>query len=130
MKPLLLDTHALVWAVSAPHRLSDTARTLLEDASTALQVSAASAWELTTKVRLGRFPEAEPLVERFTWAIGRLGARPRAISVDDALESGRLRWEHRDPFDRMLAAQAILGGATLLSRDRAFADVPGLDVRW
>ena len=65
MSTLLLDTHALVWAVSRPDRLSDRARAAVADPVNHIIVSAASAWELSTKVRLGRFPEAEPLVAQY-----------------------------------------------------------------
>lgn len=130
MTDLLLDTHAFVWAISAPDRLGDTARGLVEDPSNRVLVSAATAWELATKTRLGRFPEAEPIVAQYRELVETLGAQELAITGAHALRAGGLRWDHRDPFDRMLAAQALLEHATLVSRDNAFADLGGLDVRW
>lgn len=130
VRTLLLDTHTFVWAIGAPDRLSIRARQLIESPDSDLRISAASAWEMSTKVRLGRFREAEPLLDQFDWAVDRLGATAAPITTKDALRAGQLRWDHRDPFDRMLAAQAMLSGATLISRDRAFSDLAGLDIMW
>lgn len=130
MIALLLDTHALVWAVSTPDRLSASARALIEDRGNRLLVSAASAWELATKFRLGRFPEAEVLVRQFAAVLDQLGAAELPMSADHALRAGGLRWTHRDPFDRMLAAQALIANVPLITRDPAFEDLPGLVLQW
>lgn len=130
MTKVLLDTHALVWAVGAPSRLSDAARALIEEPSTDLWVSSATAWELATKTRLGKFPEAEPIVAQYGSVVETLGASHLPVSPEHALRAGGLRWDHRDPFDRMLAAQAMLEHAVLLSRDSAFSELAGLDLRW
>jgi PIN domain nuclease of toxin-antitoxin system len=127
---LLLDTHAFVWAISAPDRLSQSARSVVEDPSNRLLVSAATAWELATKTRLDRFPEAEPIVAQYRELVEALGAQELAVTSAHALRAGGLRWDHRDPFDRMLAAQALLEHATLISRDRAFEELAGLDLVW
>ena len=130
MTDLLLDTHAFVWAVSSPERLAVTARALVQDPANRLLVSAATAWELATKTRLGRFPDAEPIVAQYRELVADLGAHELAGTSLHALRAGGLRWEHRDPFDRMLAAQALLEHAALVSRDGAFADLAGIDVVW
>lgn len=130
MSTLLLDTHALAWAVGRPDRLSDRARSAVADPANHLIVSAASAWELSTKLRLGRFPEAELLVAQFPSLVAELGAEPLPITDRHALRAGGLGWDHRDPFDRMLAAQALLEHATLVTRDDAFAALGGLDTLW
>ncbi len=130
MTTVLLDTHALVWAAGAPERLGTAAAALLRDPTTDVLVSAASAWEVATKVRLGRFPEAEILVAQFDSTVRTLGARPLPISAAHALRAGSLRWDHRDPFDRMLAAQALLEHATLLTVDPAFGALGGLAIAW
>ena len=127
---VLLDTHALVWALSAPERLPDTARTLIESPFTEVLVSAASAWELATKTRVRKFREAEPIVAQYLSVVQTLGATHLPVGPEHALRAGGLRWDHRDPFDRMLAAQALLEHATLLSRDGVFAELGGLDVVW
>lgn len=126
----LLDTHTFVWAVSAPDRLSEPARMAIADPTSSLLVSAASAWELAAKVRLGKFSEAEPLVMRYHQLIEELGAHDFAVTSAHALRAGGLSWNHRDPFDRMLAAQAMIENATLVSRDAAFAELAGLPLRW
>ena len=104
MTKVLLDTHALVWAVSAPSRLGAEARALIEEPSTDIWVSAATAWELATKTRLGKFPEAEPIVAQYRSAVETLGAVNLSVAPEHALRAGGLRCHHRDPFDRMLAA--------------------------
>jgi PIN domain nuclease of toxin-antitoxin system len=127
---LLLDTHAFVWAVSQPERLGEAARQSITDPSTELLVSAATAWELATKVHLGRFPSAEVIVAQYDEVVRQLGALHLDITSRHALRSGGLRWAHRDPFDRMLAAQALLEQATLVTVDRVFLDLGGLTVVW
>lgn len=126
----LLDTHVLVWAATDPDRLGQAARACVEEPTNELLVSAASAWELSTKVRLGRFPEAEPLVTQFEEIVSTLGARHLHVDRRHALRAGSLVWAHRDPFDRMLAAQALLENQTLLTRDSAFSNLGGLKVVW
>lgn len=126
----LLDTHAFVWAVSTPKRLGSRARTVIEDPSNRLLVSSATAWELSTKTRLGKFEEVEPIVAQYLTVVKRLGATHLPVSAEHALRAGGLRWKHRDPFDRMLAAQASLEHATLISRDRVFESIAGLDLVW
>lgn len=130
MSTLLLDTRAFVWAVSLPERLGSEGRDLIKNPTNQLLVSAATAWELATKVRLGKFPEAEPLVARYKSIVDTLGADELAVEAAHALRAGTMPWDHRDPFDRMLAAQAMIEGAVLVTRDAAFADLPGLAVVW
>ncbi len=126
----LLDTHAFVWAVSDPDRLGEKARNLITEPTNSLVVSAATAWELATQVRVGKFPEAEPLVAQYDRLVQRLGASHLAISHAHSLRSGGLSWPHRDPFDRMLAAQAMLENYQLVTRDQAFSDLGGLVTVW
>lgn len=130
MTTLLLDTHAYVWAVTAPHLLSDRATTTIVDPANTLLVSAASAWEMAIKHRVGKWPEAEVLLDQHDRVVERLGARTQPISAADAIRAGGLSWAHTDPFDRMLAAQALLHSATLVTRDRAFAEVVGIPLLW
>lgn len=82
------------------------------------------------KVRLGRFTAAEPIVAQYTSLVHDLGADHLSITASHALRAGSLPWAHRDPFDRMLAAQALLEHTTLITRDAAFAELGGLDVAW
>lgn len=127
---LLIDTHVLLWAWRDPARLSNTARELIEDAGTELLVSAASGWELSTKRRLGKLPDAAALVYSYPDNLERLRAHELPISGRHALTAGSFEWEHRDPFDRMLAAQSILEGIPLVTSDRAFDSLPGLHCVW
>ena len=130
MTVALLDTHAFAWAVGQPDRLGPRARSTIEDPSSHLLVSAASAWELSAKVRLGRFAEAEPLVAQWGSVVAELGAEPLPITAAHALRAGGLTWTQRDPFDRMLAAQALLEHAVLITRDEAFTALGGIDIVW
>jgi Uncharacterized protein conserved in bacteria len=126
----LLDTHALIWALTEPDRLSDGAREVIESPRVQLVVSAVSAWEIATKARRGRMPEAEVVLAAYSRHIRRLRAQEVPITTEHALVSGGLDWDHHDPFDRMLAAQAILEGWTLVTRDRAFSRLTGLETLW
>ncbi len=121
---LLLDTHAFLWAVMQPDKLSAKVRRLLESPDTRLLISAASAWEIATKYRLGRLPAAKPILSGFDDVIRRLDAQVMAISHTHALHSGGYTLEHADPFDRMLAAQSELERIPLVSRDKALQPFP------
>ena len=121
---LLLDTHTLLWALMQPDQLSQKARKHIEAPENQLLVSAASAWEITTKHRLGKLKQADALVSAYPQHIQKLGARELAISTAHALLAGGFQAEHRDPFDRMLAAQAMIEGLTLVTKDSAFDQFP------
>lgn len=127
---LLLDTHVLLWALGAPDRLPPSVRTLLADRRQHLAVSAASAFEIATKHRLGRLPEAAALVHGFDQQVARLGADSLPIEARHGVTAGLFEWPHRDPFDRMLAAQAMVEGLVLVSADEVFRALPGLALLW
>ena len=127
---LLLDTHALLWALTEPHHLSPAASAAIRDPANDLYVSAASAWEIATKQRLGRFSGAASIVAAYPVHLATLRADELAVTGAHALRAGALPADHGDPFDRMLAAQALTEGLTLVSADAAFAAVPGLAVLW
>jgi len=116
----LLDTHTLLWAFTASSSLSARARRLIEDGSNEILVSAVSAWEIGTKVRLGKLPTGEELISDFSFYLKQLGVEALPISIEHALRAGRLPGEHRDPFDRMLIAQAQAEDIPILSNDRIF----------
>ena len=130
MTILLLDTHAYVWALTDPDRLSVRARTAIEAPSNSVFVSAATAWELAIKHRAGKWPEAELLLAQHHELTSRLGAQPLDISAADAIRAGSLDWDHADPFDRMLAAQSLRHEAALVTRDAAFSHLRGLTIIW
>jgi PIN domain nuclease of toxin-antitoxin system len=125
----LLDTHALIWSVASPTRLTSAARDILIDRNNEVLVSAASAWEIATKHRLGKFPEAGKLLDDFAGNLERAGFVALPISLDHALAAGALRGAHKDPFDRMLIAQAQIGELTVVTVDPVFRDY-GVTVLW
>ncbi|KLO29307.1 twitching motility protein PilT [Mycolicibacter heraklionensis] len=126
----LLDTHAVLWALTAPARLGRNARKVLTDRSVPIVVSTVSAWELSTKQRLGKLPQADAILGAYSRHLDRLGATRLPITEEHALLAGRLDWDHRDPFDRMLAAQAIIESITLITGDAAFAGLAGVPMLW
>ncbi|ODU92478.1 MAG: twitching motility protein PilT [Lysobacterales bacterium 66-474] len=126
---LLLDTHAFLWAVMQPAKLSPKARRLLENPANDLMVSAASAWETATKFRLGKLPGAKAVLDDFDDVARRLSAGILPISHFHALLAGSYPQSHRDPFDRILAAQAETEGVPLVSRDRALCQF-GVELLW
>jgi PIN domain nuclease of toxin-antitoxin system len=113
----LLDTHTLLWASINPEFLSPLAAKIIDDNNSFILVSAASAWEIATKVRLGKLPRAEALERRFTEAMGDLGYTLLPIEAETALRAGRLVGDHGDPFDRIIAAQALALDIPVLSID-------------
>jgi PIN domain nuclease of toxin-antitoxin system len=127
---LLLDTHVLWWVLNKTALLPSRVREAVADPRSVLLCSAVAPWEIAMKHRAGKFPEAAPLIDSFAQQLARLGATELPISGKHGLLAGRLEWEHRDPFDRMLAAQSILEGARLVTSDRAFSTLPGLDILW
>ena len=114
---VLLDTHALLWATLSPASLSREAAAIIADEANVILVSAASAWEIATKVRLDKLPGAESLEKNFLDVMEDAGYTLLPIDVESALRAGRLISEHRDPFDRMIAAQSLAEDISVLSTD-------------
>jgi PIN domain nuclease of toxin-antitoxin system len=114
---VLLDTHTLLWATLSPSFLSRKASAIIANELNVILVSAASAWEIATKVRLGKLPGAEALEREFVEVMDHAGYTLLAINVESALRAGRLIAAHRDPFDRMIAAQALASDIPVLSSD-------------
>lgn len=121
---VLLDTHALLWWLAGDPLLSDAARAAIADENNEVFVSAASAWEVTTKYRLGKLPGAGPLAVDFAREVRRQGFMPLPISLEHGQSAGALADEHRDPFDRMLIAQAIDERMALVSNEVVFDRFP------
>jgi PIN domain nuclease of toxin-antitoxin system len=117
---LLLDTHALLWWLDGDERLSDRARAAIADMSRTILVSAASAWEITTKHRLGKLPGAGDVAHDVRRCVAGQGFEELAITLADAERAGRLPGPHRDPFDRMLIAQAHGRDLALVSNEALF----------
>lgn len=117
---LLLDTHAFLWWVTDDRGLSDAARAAIADESNVIFVSAATAWEIATKHRLGKLDKAAGAFERFTELVAADGFSLMPVEACHALKAGSYAVSHRDPFDRMLAAQSSVEGMKLVTRDSAF----------
>ncbi len=113
----LLDTHTLLWAAREQHKLSRRVKSLLKDGSQPVFVSAVTAWELATKVRLGKLQDPSGMLANFEATLEEEGYGMLPLTVAHALKAGSFPETHQDPFDRMLAAQALLDGLTLLSID-------------
>ncbi|QTD46680.1 type II toxin-antitoxin system VapC family toxin [Ottowia testudinis] len=118
---LLLDTHALIWWWTNDAQLPASARALIADEALPVLVSAASAWEMATKHRLGKLGSVSAALPRFNALVQADGFGHLPITWPHALKAGSHAADNRDPFDRMLAAQADLEGLTLVTRDDAFA---------
>jgi PIN domain nuclease of toxin-antitoxin system len=125
----LVDTHALLWAATGDRKLSARAKSTLASFTNDIFVSAASAWEIATKYRLGKLPHAEGLVADFGRVVERLGFHALPITMEHAQRAGLLAGEHRDPFDRMLIAQAQSENLPLISSERIF-DAYGVRRIW
>jgi PIN domain nuclease of toxin-antitoxin system len=110
---LLVDTHAALWLLDEDPRLSPSADRMLTDASNEVLLSAAVVWEVSIKRSLGKLDAPDG----FAGMLMDAGAVPLAISIDHARAVRSLPWHHRDPFDRLLVAQAVLEDAVLLSSD-------------
>ena len=117
---ILLDTHALLWWLAGSDRLSKVARGAIADDANDVLVSAGSAWEIATKYRLGRLPGTAALAEDVSGCLLDQGFRPLAITVADGERAGRLPGPVRDPFDRMLIAQALTLDIALVSIEQPF----------
>jgi len=121
---LLLDTHVLLWAAAEPQRLSSNALSLLASADNDLVYSAASLWEAAIKSSLGR-PDFTVQPQVLRRRLLEAGYEELAITGEHALLTASLPLLHRDPFDRLLVAQATVEGITLLTADEQVARYPG-----
>jgi PIN domain nuclease of toxin-antitoxin system len=117
---LLLDSYTLLWWVLDLKDLSRKARRAIADNNNEVFVSAATAWEIAIKFRIGRLPEAESFVHSFRANLRKLGFSELPISIEHAQRAGLLPGEHKDPFDRMLIAQAQTEGLLLVSNEKLF----------
>ncbi len=126
---LLLDTHAFLWWVAGDDRLSPAAKAAMSDNANEVFVSAASIWEITTKYRLGKLAGVAAIAADLEAAIVGQGFSGMSISVGHGQLAGALPGPHRDPFDRMLMAQAILDKLLLVSNQTLF-DAYGLVRLW
>ena len=120
---VLLDSHIALWWAEDPERLNAEARSTLVDPRNDVWVSSASSWELAIKVHAGKLTLD---VRRLMSGLQERGIRLLGIGVDDGIDAAGLDWSHRDPFDRMLVAQANRAGLSLVTRDRSILDFSGV----
>ena len=126
---LLLDTHTLLWWLDGDRRLSRRARTAIADEGNQIFVSAASAWELSTKARLGKLAGALDVATDVAGCLASQGFHELPISVPHAQRAGNLRIDHRDPFDRMLIAQGQIEDLPIVTNETLF-DRFGVERVW
>ena len=126
---LLLDTHTFIWWFAGNERLSASARQAIADGDNDILISAASAWEIATKYRARRLPDAEGLAKDITGHIADENFEGLPITVLDAARAGALQGPLRDPFDRMLIAQALGRNLVLISIETLF-DQYGIRRLW
>ena len=117
---LLLDTHTLLWWLAGDQALSDAAREAIADPDNEVFVSTASAWEIATKYRLGRLPGAALIAADIAGAVASQGFTELPISIRDGQAAGGLPAVHKDPFDRVLIAQAVTAGMEIVSNEALF----------
>lgn len=126
---LLLDTHALLYWLFDDRRLSKTARHVIADPDNTVFVSSASAWEIATKHRLGKLPGTDALVADMEGWIAKARFHAMPITIAHAQRAGSLTIAHRDPFDRMLAAQSAIEDVPMVSADAVMRAI-GVRVIW
>ena len=117
---VLLDTHAMIWTLDDPAKLSPVATVTLQDPANKLLVSAATVWEIAIKVGNGKLPLSLPYRAWMDKAIADLELTMVPITLDHAEQQSVLPFHHRDPFDRLLAAQALVENCPLVSGDAIF----------
>ena len=120
MTSYLIDTHTLLWTGDDDPRLTETVRQIILSEANELWVSAATVWELAIKKSLGKLEFSLPLERYLETQREALAFRWLPIRTQDALKVEELPWHHRDPFDRLLIAQALGRDLRILSRDRVF----------
>ncbi|CAN5117920.1 type II toxin-antitoxin system VapC family toxin [soil metagenome] len=126
---ILLDTHALIWWMAGDPKLPVLVREVILDKTNAVFVSAVSAYEIAFKHRMGKLEMAERVARNFEWEIDQEGFNSLAVTASDALQAGAFDHAHRDPFDRLLIAQALGNNLALVSNERLF-DTFGVSRLW
>ncbi|MDR2715111.1 MAG: type II toxin-antitoxin system VapC family toxin [Coriobacteriales bacterium] len=127
----LLDTHTFFWATKNPERLGNLARQIIENPQARLYLSSISAFEAANKQRLGKLDASYGfIVENYTHVARQLGVEELPLTLAHTYLAGTMEWEHRDPFDRFLVAQASLENLALISDDAQIKEHFWVDVIW
>jgi PIN domain nuclease of toxin-antitoxin system len=129
VRQLLFDTHAFLWLAGDDHRLSDACKDAFLDVGHDCLLSMASVWEMAIQLSLGRLTLGRPLRRLIEIATREQGIALLDIRLDHVLHVSAMAWHHRDPFDRLIAAQALVEGVKLVSKDSAF-DAYGVTRIW
>lgn len=117
----LIDTHILLWWIFDDPKLDKDCRDIICNPDNMIIVSSASAWEIATKYRIGKLPEAKQVVEQYSNILRQAKFIELAIATNHAIRAGSLPIDHRDPFDRMIMAQAEIENLPVISYDAAFS---------
>jgi PIN domain nuclease of toxin-antitoxin system len=128
----LIDTHILLWWLFNDPKLNAQCREIVANPENRIFVSSVSAWEIATKYRIGKLPEAKQIVEEYSQILAQAKFIELPVTSTHALRAGSLPIDHRDPFDRMIMAQAELEQIPVISYDAAFQTglirvIPSLD---
>jgi len=126
----LLDTHTFLWAVRESHKLSSNALKIITNKSIQKFISAVSAYEIMNKNRLGKLQDYIYVAENYFDVLNEFGASKLPIDEQHTYFAGKFEWGHRDPFDRLLAAQAFTEDLTFITNDPAFQTLPWISVFW
>ncbi len=116
----LIDTHVFLWWIFDDPKLDSFSREIISNPNNKILVSSATGWEIATKYRLGKLPEAQELIENYALTLQKSRFLELPITNAHALRAGSLPIKHRDPFDRMLMAQAELENLPIMTHDSAF----------
>jgi PIN domain nuclease of toxin-antitoxin system len=126
----LLDTHTLLWAIHSPEKLTSSTIDIISDLDQRVVVSAISVYEINNKYRLGKLTDYAVVAENIENLLKKMEVEELPLTVSHANFAASMSWGHRDPFDRMLAAQAILENLILLTNDRVFQELTWLTTSW
>ena len=126
----LLDTHTFLWAIHDETMLNSSTRDVIVNNPSKVRVSAVSAYEIMNKHRLGKLTGYAFVAENYLRIFNEFGADELPITTQHTHFAGKFDWSHRDPFDRLLAAQAFIENFTLITNDAVFDSLPWLNVLW
>ena len=126
----LLDTHAFLWAIQDADKLSVASRKVIEKLDSKLFLSAISAFEIANKHRIGKLPQYSYIVENYAEIVRKLMVSELPVSSAHAFFAAKFEWDHRDPFDRILAAQASMEDLVLITADSVFDSLAWIKTLW
>ena len=126
----LLDTHTFLWAVRGSQELSGSAKSIILNTSVLVYVSAVSAYEIMNKYRIGKLHGFDDVAANYFDVVANLGVYDLPINTHHSHFAGEFNWVHRDPFDRLLAAQAFIENLILVTNDLAFDSLQWINTVW